>query len=124
MGLKWFVCERCGELAELIRDEGEPLVCCGQEMRELVPAITDAAVEKHVPVYQVEKGVVKVKVGETPHPMLPEHWIEWVVLQSKQGTQRKLLAPGQPPEVCFALCEGDEVEAVYAFCNLHQLWKG
>ena len=67
--------------------------------------------------------IVHVKVGSVEHPMLPEHYIEWVSLQTKQGNQRKELHPGEKPEVCFALCEGDEVEAVYAYCNLHSLWK-
>ena len=120
---KYFVCEHCGELVELIKDAGEPLLCCGERMKEIVPATTDAAVEKHVPVYQVENGVVKVRVGETAHPMLPEHFIEWVSIQTRQGNQRKALKPGSEPKVCFALCEGDEVEAVYAYCNLHGLWK-
>ena len=71
----------------------------------------------------VENGVVHVKVGSVEHPVLPEHFIEWVSLQTKQGNQRKELHPGEKPEVCFALCEGDEVEAVYAYCNLHSLWK-
>ena len=82
-----------------------------------------AAVEKHVPVWTVENGIVHVKVGSVEHPMLPEHYIEWVSLQTKQGNQRKELHPGETPEACFALCEGDEVEAVYAYCNLHSLWK-
>ena len=84
---------------------------------------TDAAVEKHVPVWTVENGIVHVKVGSMEHPMLPEHYIEWVSLHTKQGNQRKELHPGEKPEVCFALCEGDKVEAVYAYCNLHSLWK-
>ena len=82
-----------------------------------------AAVEKHVPVWTVENGIVHVKVGSVEHPMLPEHYIEWVSLHTKQGNQSKELHPGEKPEVCFALCEGDEVEAVYAYCNLHSLWK-
>ena len=90
---------------------------------EIVPGTTDAAVEKHVPVWTVENGIVHVKVGSVEHPMLPEHYIEWVSLHTKQGNQRKELHPGEKPEVCFALCEGDEVEAVYAYCNLHSLWK-
>ena len=68
-----------------------------------------------------ENGVVHVKVGSVEHPMLPEHYIEWISLHTKQGNQRKELHPGEKPEVCFALCEGDEVEAVYAYCNLHSL---
>ena len=67
--------------------------------------------------------MIYVKVGEAEHPMLPEHYIEWISLQTKQGNQRKELAPGEKPESCFAICEGDEVEAVYAYCNLHGLWK-
>lgn len=97
---------------------------CGHiVVSEIVPGTTDAAVEKHVPVWTVENGIVHVKVGSVEHPMLPEHYIEWVSLQTKQGNQRKELHPGEKPEVCFALCESDEVEAVYAYCNLHSLWK-
>ena len=106
-----------------VKDTGVPVICCGEPMSEIVPGTTDAAVEKHVPVWTVENGVVHVKVGSLEHPMLPEHYIEWVSLHTKQGNQRKELHPGEKPEICFALCEGDEVEAVYAYCNLHSLWK-
>ena len=68
--------------------------------------------------------MVHVTVGEVEHPMLPEHYIEWVSLQTKTGNQRKALHSGEAPKVSFAICEGDEVEAVYAYCNLHSLWKG
>ena len=90
-------------------------------MSEIIPT-TDAAVEKHVPVC-CGKSASSCEVGSVEHPMLPEHYIEWVSLHTKQGNQRKELHPGEKPEVCFALCEGDEVEAVYAYCNLHSLWK-
>ena len=92
-------------------------------MVELVPGTTDAAVEKHVPVVNVEGNKVTVSVGSVAHPMLPEHYIEWIALKTKFGNQRKVLAPGEEPKACFAICEGDEVEAVYAYCNLHSLWK-
>ena len=77
----------------------------------------------HVPVCELKGNIVEVNVGSVDHPMTEEHFIEWVVLQTKQGNQRKQLKPGEAPKVCFALCEGDEVEAVYAYCNLHGLWK-
>lgn len=93
-------------------------------MREILPGTTDAAVEKHVPVYEVNGNLVLVTVGSVEHPMLPEHYIEWVFLQTKQGNQCKALSPGDVPKVCFALCKGDQVEAVYAYCNLHSLWRG
>ena len=123
MEQKFYICENCGNIASMIMDAGVPIECCGQELKELKPGTTDAALEKHVPVYTVEGNLVKVQVGAAEHPMMPEHYIEWVSLQTKQGNQRKALNPGERPEVCFALCEGDEVEAVYAYCNLHGLWK-
>ena len=92
-------------------------------MTELLPDTVDASLEKHVPVYTADGNTVHVRVGAAEHPMLPEHCIEWISLQTKQGNQRKELLPGEKPEVCFALCAGDEVEAVFAYCNLHGLWK-
>ena len=123
MELKFFRCEHCGNIIEMVEDKGVPVVCCGQRMTELVAGTSDGAREKHVPVYEVKDNIVHVKVGEVSHPMIPEHYIEWIVLQTKNGVQRKELNPGDKPEACFALCDGDEVEAVYAYCNLHGLWK-
>ena len=121
---KFFICKHCGNLVGMIFSSGVPMVCCGEKMTELVANTTDAATEKHVPVVTVEGNTVTAVVGSVEHPMLPEHYIEWVSLQTKQGNQRKALSPGDAPKVCFALCEGDEVEAVYAYCNLHSLWQG
>ena len=123
MDQKFYICEHGGNSAAMVKNAGVPVMCCGQKMKELIPGTTDAAVEKHVPTFVVEGNKVIVTVGSVEHPMLPEHYIEWVSLQTKFGNQRKALQPGQPPKVCFALCEGDEVEAVYAYCNLHGLWK-
>lgn len=123
MEQNFYICEHCGNIIAMVRDKGVPVMCCGQKMTPLIPGTTDAAQEKHVPVYQVEGSRVTVTVGAVEHPMTPEHSIEWVSLQTKQGSQRKALHPGEAPKACFALCEGDEVEAVYAYCNLHGLWK-
>lgn len=123
MELKFFKCEHCGNIIEMVKDEGVPVVCCGQIMTELVAGTSDGAREKHVPVYKVNGSTVHVSVGEVAHPMIPEHYIEWIALQTKTGVQRKELKPGEKPEACFALCDGDEVVAVYAYCNLHGLWK-
>lgn len=123
MEQKFYICEHCGKIIAVVKESGVPVMCCGQKMKEIIPGTTEAAVEKHIPVYTVENNIVKVKVGEVAHPMVSEHYIEWVSLQTKQGNQRKLLSPDNAPEICFALCEGDEVEAVYAYCNLHGLWK-
>ena len=123
MEQKFFICERCGNMVAMVKASGVPIQCCGQPMTEIVPGSTDAALEKHVPVYKVEGNKVFVTVGSVEHPMLPEHYIEWISLQTSSGNQRKVLKPGDAPKACFALCEGDKVEAVFAYCNLHSLWK-
>ena len=123
MEQKFYVCSHCGNIIAKVKDVGVPVMCCGQKMTEIVPGTTEASQEKHIPVYQVEGNIVTVRVGAVDHPMTAEHLIEWVSLQTKQGNQRKVLTPGQEPVVRFALCEGDEVEAVYAYCNLHGLWR-
>ena len=121
--MKYYVCEHCGNIIEKVNDAGVPVMCCGQKMTELVPGTTDAAAEKHIPVYKTEGNKVYVTVGEVEHPMTEEHYIQWVSLQTKLGNQRKALKPGDAPKTCFALCDGDEIEAVYAYCILHSLWK-
>ena len=123
MEQKFFVCETCGNIIAMVKPSGVPVVCCGKPMKQIVPNTTDAAVEKHVPVWKQEGNLVKVQVGSTAHPMIAAHYIEWVSLQTKAGNQRKALSPDTAPEVVFALTDGDEVEAVYAYCNLHGLWK-
>ena len=123
MEMKFYRCAHCGQIIAVVKKTGVPIICCGEPMKEIIPGTTDASLEKHVPVYEVKDGKVIVKVGAIDHPMLPEHYIEWVAIQTKFGNQRKSLNPGDAPQVCFRLCDGDEVEAVYAYCNLHSLWK-
>lgn len=125
MEQRYFVCEHCGNIIAMVEDKHVPVMCCGQKMTELVPGTSDGAAEKHVPVVEVDSGrrTVTVSVGEVAHPMLEAHNIGWVSLQTAQGSQLKYLKPGEAPQATFALCEGDEAEAVYAYCNLHGLWK-
>lgn len=123
MEQKFFICKHCGNIVAMVKESGVPIVCCGEKMQQIIPGTTDAAVEKHVPVYTVKDNKVMVSVGSVAHPMTAEHYIEWVSIQTKFGNQRKGLNPGDEPKVCFSLCEGDEIEAVYAYCNLHSLWK-
>jgi superoxide reductase len=123
MKQKFYVCEHCGNIITKVKDAGVPVMCCGQPMKEMIPGTTDAAVEKHVPVYEVEGNVVNVKVGSVEHPMVAEHYIQWIVLQTNQGVQIKYLEPENPPVASFVLAEGEEVEAVLEYCNLHGLWQ-
>ncbi|MBP5331131.1 MAG: desulfoferrodoxin [Lachnospiraceae bacterium] len=123
MEQKFYICEHCGNIIAVVKASGVPVMCCGQKMKEIVPGTVDASLEKHVPVFEVKDNKVYVTVGAVEHPMGEDHFIEWISLQTNAGNQRKVLKPGDAPKACFALCEGENVEAVYAYCNLHSLWK-
>lgn len=123
MDMKFFTCKNCGNIIAMVKDSGAPISCCGEKMTEIIPGTVDAAKEKHIPVYTIKDNTVFVTVGDVEHPMLDNHYIEWVAIQTSSGNQRKALHPGEVPKVCFALCEGDELLAVYAYCNLHGLWS-
>ena len=121
--MKFYKCAHCGKIIAVVKDSGAPVMCCGSKMNEIVAGSVDAAVEKHVPVYAVEGNILTVTVGSTLHPMLAEHLIEWVAVKTNFGNQRKTLNAGDAPVAKFALLEGEKVEEVYAYCNLHGLWK-
>ena len=119
---RFYICEKCGNIVEMIHASGAPLVCCGQKMTKLEAGTVEASREKHIPVVEVKKDTVRVLVGSVLHPMTEEHSITWVYLETDKGSQRKSLAPDEAPEVTFALVDETPV-AVYAYCNLHGLWK-
>ncbi len=122
--MKFFKCAKCGKIVAMVKESACETICCGEAMQEIVANTVDAAKEKHVPEYKVNGNVVEVTVGSVAHPMTEEHLIEWVLLETEQGNQRKLLKAGQEPKVSFAISAGDKLKAVYAYCNLHGLWKG
>lgn len=118
--VEFFRCDLCGNLVALIRKGGGTLSCCGQDMTKLEANTTDAAQEKHVPFVTREGGKIKVAVGSTLHPMLPEHHIEWIALVAGDTVTFKFLKPGEEPKAEFDAVESGEV---YEYCNLHGLWK-
>ena len=122
MATKIFRCNHCGNIITHLTNSGVPVVCCGEKMVELVPNTTDAATEKHVPEVKVDGKKVIVTVGSVEHPMVEEHFIEWILVETKEGVQVKWLKAGQKPTHEFVLSEGDELVAVYEYCNLHGLW--
>ena len=120
---KFYICKHCKNVIGFISNTGVPLICCGEKMSELITNTTDAATEKHVPVVTVSGNIVTVDIGSVPHPMAEEHFIEWVYIQTEKGGQRKTLSPGDKPSVTFSLTDDDKLEAAFAYCNLHGLWK-
>lgn len=116
---KYFICKKCGNFAGMLSNSGIPMHCCGQPMTELVPSREESGAEKHLPSVEIDGDTVRVSVGTQLHPMTPEHFIQWVYLETSKGGQRKKC--GAYPQVEFKLVD-DRPVAVYAYCNLHGLW--
>lgn len=123
MQTKFYRCNHCKKIVEVINESDFPLTCCNEQMKEIIPCSQDAAKEKHVPSVTKNGNIIEVTVGSVEHPMTEEHYIQWIFIQSKKGFQRKQLTPAEKPYAVFALTADDELENVYAYCNLHGLWK-
>ena len=120
--VKFYICENCGNIIVKLHDSRVPVSCCGDRMKELVPNVVEASGEKHIPVAEVKDSIVKVNVGSVDHPMVEEHWIEWIYLELENGGVFHHLNPDEEPFAEFAIGNQKPV-AVYAYCNLHGLWK-
>ena len=119
---KFFICKHCGNMIGLINDEGVPMICCGEKMTELFPNTVEASTEKHLPDVQVSGDSICVQVGSAPHPMEEGHHITFVYVETECGGQRKCLKMGSEPKLSFSFVD-DKPVAVFAYCNLHGLWK-
>ena len=119
---KFFICKHCGNMVGLIEDKGAPLACCGENMTELEPNTVEASVEKHLPAVTVSGDSIGVQVGAVPHPMEDGHHISFVYVETQHGGQRKCLKKGEEPKLSFSFMD-DKPTTVYAYCNLHGLWK-
>ena len=121
--MKLLKCPICGNIVEMIEDKGVPVMCCGKPMVELNANTTDGAVEKHVPVVEINGDILTVKVGSVEHPMLEEHYITMVLVEFDNRVRRVNLKPNEKPEAVFALNGYKGNVNVYEYCNLHGLWK-
>jgi len=121
--MEFYICKHCGNIVGFARNTGVKVKCCGEDMVKLEANTVEASFEKHIPVVEVNGNIVKVTVGSDLHPMTVEHNISWVAVETVQGNQRKVLKVDSKPEVSFAMLDGDKVKTVYAYCNLHGLWK-
>ncbi|MEJ5187219.1 MAG: desulfoferrodoxin [Candidatus Geothermincolales bacterium] len=119
--LQIYKCEVCGNIVEVLHEGKGELVCCGKSMVLQVENTVDAAVEKHVPVVEVQEDGVLVKVGEVAHPMTEEHYIEWVQVIAGDMSYRIFLKPGIDPQGKFTVPR--EGITAREYCNLHGLWK-
>lgn len=118
--VKFYRCPICGNVIELIDGDSKRITCCGKNMELLVANTVDAAVEKHVPVYKKDGEKFIVSVGEVIHPMEEKHYIMWIAMVYDNKVTRVNLLPNEAPEAVFNYVENAEI---YAYCNLHGLWK-
>ena len=121
MELKLYYCKHCGNVVYKAVDSGVSVVCCGEEMAEIQPNTTDAAVEKHVPVIELNDHSARISVGSVIHPMLEEHYINMIATANASTVVFTALKPGEKPEVVVPYA-GGTIEA-YEHCNLHGFWK-
>ena len=116
-------CQICGHVVEVV-NPGAVLSCCGEPMKLMKENTSDGAKEKHVPVIEPIEGGYRVTVGSVEHPMLPEHYIQWIELLTPTDVLRHELKPGEKPEAIFLTnAEAKDVTA-REYGNLHGLWKG
>ena len=116
-------CAKCGKMVFVEKKSGCPTMCCGDAMEELIPGSVDAAQEKHVPVLAARGNRVQVTFGSVEHPMLDEHYIQFIILETSCGYQLRRLNSGEAPKAEFLLAEGESALVAYEYCNLHGLWK-
>ena len=118
---KFFVCKHCGNMVETIKNTDVPMMCCGEKLFELVPNTVEASVEKHLPVVTVSGDAISIQVGNVLHPMEVAHHIVFLYVETECGG-RKCLKIGEEPKLSLSFSNEKPI-AVYAYCNLHGLWK-
>lgn len=118
--VKYYKCPVCGNIVQIVDGDIKRVRCCGKEMEELSANTVDAALEKHVPVYEIENDEIVVSVGEVLHPMEEKHYIMFITLVTDDRVIRVDLNHLDTPVVRFPYIK-DSI--VYEYCNLHGLWK-
>lgn len=121
--MKLYICNHCKNIITYLENTGVPVTCCDEKMKEIAPNTFDGATEKHLPVYNVEGNLVKVTIGSVEHPMVSDHYIKWIIVETNLGYQIKYLQPDTKPYAEFVLSDNENVTGVYEFCNKHGVWK-
>lgn len=121
--MDFYKCKHCGNMVVMLKNSGVPMICCGEDMVKITENIVDAAFEKHVPAVQRNGSILEIQIGSVVHPMLENHYIEWIIMETNSGYQVKYLHPGEEPKAKFILNENEQPQKVYEYCNLHGLWS-
>jgi superoxide reductase len=122
---KIYKCNKCQNVVESLNNINNTPSCCGENMTLLEEKTKESNLEKHVPfIEKVSENKVLIKIGEKEeHPMLDNHYIEFIEVLLNDGTIiRKNLNPGDKPQAEFNVSIND-INKVREYCNLHGLWK-
>ena len=114
-------CSICRQITVMEEDQAAMPVCCGKEMEELHLNQDDSLDDTHLPVIARRDGHLYAYAGAYEHPMEPDHYIEWLLLESEHSWRICSFQPHEEPKAEFQPDEA--VTAVYAYCSKDGLWK-
>lgn len=117
--MKFYICEKCGNVIAMIEGNNDSIKCCDIKMKELIENEVDASIEKHVPVYEINDDNIEVMVGEDEHPMLDKHYIMFIAQVLNNNIELQKLTSSEKPIAKFKYQKGSKI---YALCNIHGLW--
>lgn len=121
--LELYKCSICGNLVQVLLSGAGELVCCNQPMEKLCPKVNEdnELSEKHIPVIELENDKKFVRL--TKHPMIPEHYIQFIEVFTKDKSKvyLKFLNPNEKAELEITNFEED-IDAI-EYCNIHGLWR-
>ena len=117
--LKFKKCLKCNNIIEIITEgnSDNKIICCANEMVDIIPNSVEASFEKHLPVYELDGSNIKIKVN---HVMESDHYIEWILVKSKNKIVKKDFNENDIPELLVPYEKGS---FIYSYCNKHGLWK-
>ncbi len=115
--LKIKKCLNCGAMIKVIEDChcACNFICCDEKMADIMPNSTDAALEKHVPTYEIKGDKIIVNVN---HVMDADHYIEWISFVNDDKEETVYFEPGKEAKAEFPYQKG----TLYSYCNKHGLW--
>lgn len=121
-----YKCNVCGNMVKVVNAGDGTLVCCGQPMvlqKTPTEMNSQGNPTTHQPVIEIKgQKEIHVKIGEEPHPMTKEHYIQWIELSVDGLLYTASLNPWDKPEATFRIPVGKKIVA-RAKCNIHGIWK-
>jgi len=120
-----YKCSICGNMSEVIHTGIGKLACCGKDMIIISGETKSEWQEKHIPFIEKDGNKISVKIGSIPHPMTPEHYIEWIEIITEHRTYKKFLNPDPSrPDQPIAIFDIDaKIISARGYCNIHGLGK-